>query len=74
MEYLDCVIKESLRYHSPAESIGIRECKYNKNIAIHDIVIKKNTKVTISIFNNNKKEKYFDQPEEFLPDRWINQK
>ncbi|KAG5324865.1 CP9E2 protein, partial [Pseudoatta argentina] len=78
LEYLDAVICEALRLYPP---IGFLErmCKktYELPSALPDrkpFIIKKDMLVWIPIFAIQRDEKYFDNPEKFDPERFLDNK
>jgi cytochrome P450 len=63
------VIKETLRLYPPVWSSpreAISDCY------IEDTFIPKGTKIILSSYVSHRDEKYFDDPELFMPDRWDN--
>jgi cytochrome P450 family 9 len=73
IEFLDRVVKETLRKWPPAPAIE-RNCvkdfsfEYNN----HQLIIEKGLNIMIPIFAYHRDENYFKNPEKFDPDREIN--
>ncbi|XP_020094508.1 cytochrome P450 71A1-like [Ananas comosus] len=70
MTYLKAVIKETLRLHPPAPLLTPRESM--KDCYIKDYFIPKNTRVIINDWAISRDPKYWDAPDEFRPERFIN--
>ncbi|GLT40257.1 hypothetical protein SLA2020_144060 [Shorea laevis] len=70
MSYLKCVIKEGLRLHAPAPLLVPRETTASDKLAGFDIPPK--TRVLINAWAIQRDPKYWDRPEEFLPERFEN--
>ncbi|XP_048767818.2 cytochrome P450 3A18-like [Ostrea edulis] len=68
MEYLDCVIKEALRVYPPAQRT-VRETSEEMEIAGY--TIPKNTEVSIPIYAFHRCPKYWEDPEKYNPDRFL---
>ncbi|EAR99512.2 cytochrome P450 family monooxygenase (macronuclear) [Tetrahymena thermophila SB210] len=69
MKYLGAFVNEVLRYYSVADQIFPRTC--NKDIQIGDLIIKKGTQVNVGIIENHYNPKYFKDPHQFNPMRWL---
>ncbi|KRT82806.1 cytochrome P450 [Oryctes borbonicus] len=67
MNYLDCVIKEILRYYT---TVPAHERLLDEDITIDGITLPKGTEVSISIYATHHNEKYFPNPHVFDPDRF----
>jgi cytochrome P450 len=67
LRYADQVIKESMRLYPPVSIFG-REAV--KDCAIGDYSIPEGCVVLISQWVLHRSPKYFEQPEQFLPERW----
>ncbi|KAG7196871.1 hypothetical protein KM043_014504 [Ampulex compressa] len=72
MEYLDCVITESLRKH-PSAGILTRKCNEAYNIPGTDIIIEVGTRIVIPVRAIHYDPKYYENPEKFDPDRFSGQ-
>ena len=72
MEYYDCISKETLRHFSPLPSTEIRLAKEDHTVG--DIKIRKGDYVTANVFYNWFNPKYFEDPEKYNPDRWLDGK
>ncbi|KAH7866181.1 hypothetical protein Vadar_016771 [Vaccinium darrowii] len=70
MEYLKCVVKETLRLHPPAPFLVPRELTESTTLEGYDIPPK--TRIFINAWAIQRDSKYWDQPEEFLPERFAN--
>ncbi|XP_059643363.1 cytochrome P450 71A1-like [Cornus florida] len=70
MDYLKCVIKESLRLHAPAPFLNPRESSTSVKLAGYDIPPK--TRVFINAWAIQRDPKLWDKPEEFVPERFVN--
>ncbi|RZC57713.1 hypothetical protein C5167_005016 [Papaver somniferum] len=69
MDYLICIVKESLRLHSPVPLVP-RESSKSTQIAGYDIPL--HTKVYINVWAIHRDAKLWDDPELFLPERFMN--
>lgn len=69
MSYLDKVVNETLRLHSPAPVTG-RICNATYKVPNTDIIIQKGNKVRISILGIHRDPEYYPDPETFDPERF----
>ncbi|XP_026411522.1 cytochrome P450 71A1-like [Papaver somniferum] len=69
MDYLICIVKESLRLHSPVPLVP-RESSKSTQIAGYDIPLR--TKVYINVWAIHRDVKLWDDPELFRPERFMN--
>jgi len=69
MEYLEAFLKELLRVASPVPGLLLREAVDDHEIG--SIKVKKGTLVNIGTIINNSNPKYFDNPEKFEPERFL---
>ncbi|XP_062397222.1 cytochrome P450 3A27-like isoform X2 [Sardina pilchardus] len=67
MEYLDCVINETLRLYPPAARID-RVCK--KTVDVGGVIIPKGTVVMVPNFALQRDPKFWTDPESFKPERF----
>ncbi|KAL5725574.1 hypothetical protein ACHQM5_008706 [Ranunculus cassubicifolius] len=70
MDYLNCVIKETLRLHPPVVLSIPRESSSSTTIEGYTIPAK--TRVLINLWAIAKDPKMWDKPEEFIPERFQN--
>ena len=68
LSYLKAVIKETLRLHPPAPLLP-RECRVPCRVDEYEIQTK--TRVIINAWAIGRDPEYWDQPERFLPERFI---
>jgi cytochrome P450 len=66
--YLNCAIKESLRLYPPVPYIS-REAKENAVIGGKNIL--KGCSVAVFIYQIHRDERYFPEPEEYKPERFL---
>ncbi|KAM5569137.1 cytochrome P450 71A1 [Rosa sericea] len=67
MDYLKCVIKETLRLHPPAPLIPQETIR---GVTLGGYYIPAKTRVLVNVFAIQRDPKFWDKPEEFLPDRF----
>ncbi|XP_026394659.1 cytochrome P450 71A1-like [Papaver somniferum] len=70
MDYLKCIVKESLRLHPPLPNLISRNSTANVNIGGYDIP--QNTGVFINVWTIQRDPKFWDKPDEFYPERFEN--
>ncbi|XP_057336044.1 cytochrome P450 6B5-like [Microplitis mediator] len=70
MEYLDCVIRETLRKHPPVGLVP-RVCNEDYILPTTNLVIEKGVTVLIPIHAIHHDPKYYKNPEKFDPDRFF---
>jgi cytochrome P450 len=70
LSYLEMVVKESMRLYPPAWIIG-REAL--QNFEINGYTIPRGAQVTVSPWLMHRDQRYFEQPEEFRPERWASE-
>nr|AFM73688.1 cytochrome P450 CYP6Z8 [Aedes aegypti] len=69
MSYLDLCVKETLRKY-PGLAILNRECTKSYAVPNSNIVLKKGTQVVIPLLAYGMDEKYFPEPDRYLPERF----
>ncbi|KAL9434112.1 hypothetical protein AB3S75_028863 [Citrus x aurantiifolia] len=70
MDYIKCVIKETLRLHAPVPLLVPRETAESVKLNGYDIPAK--TRVFVNGWAIQRDPKVWDRPEEFLPERFEN--
>nr|UOU03251.1 cytochrome P450 3049D1 [Brachionus rubens] len=71
LEYLDCVFKETLRKYPPAVQF-LRES--NEDCVLNGYFIPKGTWIAVSPFVMGRCSEYFKNPDEFRPERFLEEK
>ena len=71
LEYLDCVIKETLRFNSPVAKLFPRELSVNKTVELDNLIIKKGTYIDVLTFLNSYNDQYFQDSKRFWHERWL---
>jgi cytochrome P450 len=69
LEYLKLVVKETLRLHPPAPLLVPRECGQTCEIDGYHIPL--NSKVIVNAWAIGRDPKYWNEPERFYPERFI---
>ncbi|KAL2489917.1 Cytochrome [Forsythia ovata] len=70
LNYLNMVIKESLRLHPPLPLLGARSCREKCTIDGYDIPV--NTVALVNAWSIGRDPKYWHNPESFEPERFSN--
>ncbi|XP_031266080.1 cytochrome P450 71A1-like [Pistacia vera] len=70
MDYLKCIIKETMRLHPPAPFLVPRETSASAKLGGYDIPPR--TRVLINVWAIQKDPGIWDKPEEFIPERFEN--
>ncbi|KAK2663625.1 hypothetical protein Ddye_002199 [Dipteronia dyeriana] len=70
MDYLKCVIKETLRLHAPVPLLVPRETSTITKLGGYDVPEK--TRVFVNAWAIQRNPKLWDRPEEFIPERYVN--
>lgn len=70
MQYLKAVIKETLRLHPPVPLLVPRQSM--QDIKLNDYHIEAGTRVIVNAWAIARDPMYWDQPEEFKPERFLN--
>ncbi|KAJ4765061.1 hypothetical protein LUZ62_075436 [Rhynchospora pubera] len=70
LHYMHFIIKETLRLHPPAPLLLPRECR--ESCRFFDYAIPKGTRVFINAWAIGRDPKYWEDPEEFKPERFMN--
>ncbi|CAL4985280.1 unnamed protein product [Urochloa decumbens] len=68
LSYLKLVIKEALRMHPPAPLLVPRQCRETCQVMGYDVP--KGTVVYVNVWAISRDPKYWDDPEEFKPERF----
>ncbi|XVF11662.1 hypothetical protein REPUB_Repub08aG0046400 [Reevesia pubescens] len=68
MEYLKCIVKETLRLHPPGPLMTPREISSRIKLRGYDILPK--TRVLVNVWAIQRDPKLWDRPESFLPERF----
>ncbi|KAF7003707.1 hypothetical protein CFC21_018997 [Triticum aestivum] len=72
LSYLHCVIKETMRLHTPGPLLLPRECQEQCNILGYDVP--KGATVLVNAWAISRDPEYWDEPEAFVPDRFMGSK
>lgn len=70
MDYLKCLVKETLRLHPPAPLLVSRETTSNVKLGGYDILDK--TMVFVNAWAIQRDHEIWEMPEEFIPERFEN--
>uniref|UniRef100_A0A1A9VMJ5 Cytochrome P450 n=1 Tax=Glossina austeni TaxID=7395 RepID=A0A1A9VMJ5_GLOAU len=68
LEYLGCVVKETLRMHPSVPFIG-RQC--TKETVLNGLILPTNTQISIHIYDIMRDSKHFPEPSVFKPERFL---
>ena len=68
MDYMKCIIKESLRLHTPLPLSAPRETSESVKFGGYEIPAK--TRVFVNVWAIQRDPKLWDRPEEFIPERF----
>jgi len=68
MEYLQCVIKETMRRYSPVSQVPARRA--TKDVQLGDYFIPKDTLVGVSIYDIHHDKDVYGDPYNYRPERW----
>nr|ABY59959.1 cytochrome P450 monooxygenase CYP5005A19 [Tetrahymena thermophila] len=69
LNFIHCILKESLRIMGPSISSQIKQADHN--IKIGEFDIKKGDLVTAHYFYNHTNPSVFENPDDFKPERWL---
>uniref|UniRef100_A0A2P2I5F2 Cytochrome P450 9e2-like n=1 Tax=Hirondellea gigas TaxID=1518452 RepID=A0A2P2I5F2_9CRUS len=69
-KYLDAVLSETLRLYPPGHVIE-RQCTKEYNIPGTSIIISEGQIVSFPVYSIHRDERYYPNPEEFQPDRFL---
>ncbi|KAL7737633.1 hypothetical protein ACLKA6_007741 [Drosophila palustris] len=69
LKYLECVIKETQRI-CPSVPGFMRECHEETQLA-NNLILPKGTQIIVHIFDIHRNPRYFNQPNEFIPERFL---
>jgi len=71
LPYCSAFLSEVLRHYPPLPSVAMRKCTNSFKTADHGINFDKDTLVFSNNFDSMMNPKYFDDPKEFKPERWL---
>ncbi|XP_046659740.1 probable cytochrome P450 6a14 isoform X2 [Homalodisca vitripennis] len=69
LEYLDMVLKETLRKY-PTVPFIIRRCDENYKVPGSDVIIEKGSDISVSVYGLHRDPELFPEPEKFDPERF----
>ncbi|CAG4936477.1 unnamed protein product [Colias eurytheme] len=69
MKYLDMVVNEAMRVHPPIGFLT-RQCVKDTVLPVGNIKVEKGTRIMTPVLEVHHDEKYFPEPEKFLPERF----
>ncbi|KAK2769915.1 cytochrome p450 [Colletotrichum kahawae] len=70
LRYLQACIDESLRLHPPVPS-GVQRMTPSEGLQVDDVWLPGDTIVFVPSYTQYRDARFFDHPDEFIPDRWI---
>ena len=71
LTYIECIEKETSRYYGPVNGIFVRIAQEDN--FINNVAVKKGTNVLYQSLGAHYNEKYYKDPFEFRPERWISE-
>lgn len=71
LPYTDMVVKEAMRLYPPAYFIGRMAIEDTR---IGDFDVPKGTQIGIATFATHRDERWWDQPDAFIPERWAEER
>ncbi|CAG2116652.1 unnamed protein product, partial [Medioppia subpectinata] len=70
LPYLDACLTETLRLYPPVARLE-RVASEDIALGVDGVVVRKRQRVEIPVYAIHRSEKYYSQPNEFRPDRWL---
>ncbi|KAF4773091.1 benzoate 4-monooxygenase cytochrome P450 [Colletotrichum scovillei] len=72
LRYLQACIDESLRLHPPVPS-GVQRMTPPEGLQVDDVWLPGDTIVFVPSYTQYRDARFFERPDDFIPERWINQ-
>eukprot|EP01080_Neovahlkampfia_damariscottae_P004388 gene4388-7763_t len=72
LKYIPSIVKETLRMYPSAINLPPKQAQ--KDVEIHGYKIPKGTNIWIAVYGMHHSSKVYDDPEEFKPERWLEDK